>query len=101
MENETKSGMEAILDTIAQAVVDEKYILPLAAWQTKSPISDEINTAYAEEIKEYMETPVAPCDNVTSLKLLKRFARKNFHDFWMSPVCEYLPAVSEGTMNIL
>ncbi|MBQ8288577.1 MAG: hypothetical protein IJX76_07395 [Clostridia bacterium] len=100
MEKEEKSVIEAISETLAQAIGDEKFTLPLAAWQTKSPASDRINAAYAEEIKAYRKAPPSPCNKATSLKLLKRFARKDFHDFWTAPVAEYLPAVSEGTMKL-
>ena len=79
---------------------NEKFVLPLSAWQTHSPASDEINAAYAEEIRVYQGSPAAPCTKATSLKLLKRCARKDFHDFWTSPIGEYLPAVSEGTMKL-
>lgn len=100
MEKEAKSAIEAISDTLTQAIGDENFVLPLAAGQTQSLASEEINVAYAEEIKAYTKAPMAPCNKTTSLKLLKRFARKDFHDFWTAPVAEYLPAVGEGTMKL-
>lgn len=100
MEKQNKSVIEAIAETIANAVGDEGFTLPLAALQTSSPISVEMNASYVEEVKKYKDTPVAPCNKSTSLKLLKRFARKYFRDFWFSPVEEYLPAVTEGTMKL-
>jgi len=100
MEKEEKSVMEAISETLAHAVDDKTFTLPFATWQTSSSQSDEINAAYAEEIKAYKNVPVLPCNKSTALKLLKRFARKDFGDFWTAPVAEYLPAVSEGTMKL-
>ena len=97
---EEKSLVESISETIANAIGGENFVLPLAALQTSSSQSNEINTAYTKEIKEYQTSPVAPCDKAIALKLLKRFARKNFCDFWTAPVTEYLPAVSEGTMKL-
>ena len=97
---EEKNIIEAISETIANAVGDENFTLPLAAWQTNGSQSGEINAAYIEEIKAYQASPTSPCDNATSLKLLKRFARKDFQEFWTTPVSEYLPAVSEGTMKL-
>ena len=92
--------MEAIAQTITNAINNDPFVLPLAAWQTKASRSDGINAAYSEEIQAYQASPIAPCDKGTSLKLLKRFARKDFHDFWTTPVADYLPAVSEGTMKL-
>ncbi len=101
LEKETKSAVQAIMEMIGNAVgSEEKFSLPLVAWQTSSPVSEKINAAYVEEIKAYHEDPVPPCDRATALKLLKRFARKDFDDFWTTPVAEYLPAVSEGTMKL-
>ena len=101
MEKENENIVEAIAKTIENATdSSEKFTLPLAPWQTKSPASDEINNAYSEEITAYRNAPVKPCDKKNSLKLLKRFAKKDFHDFWTTPVAEYLPAVSEGTMKL-
>lgn len=92
--------MESIADTVKGAVGDDQFVLPLAFWQTKSPASDKINAAYTSEVEGYRSSPALPCPRSTSLKLLRHFARKNFHDFWTTPVKEYLPAVSEGTMKL-
>lgn len=97
---EEKSVIEAISETLANAIGDESFALPLAAYQTSSPTSERINTAYSEEIETYKENRTPPCNKVTALKLLKRFARKDFGDFWTAPVAEYFPAVSEGTMKL-
>ena len=97
---EEKNIIEAISETIANAVGDEDFTLPLAAWQTSNSQSGEINAAYIEEIKAYQANPTLPCNKATALKLLKRFARMEFHDFWIAPVREYFPAVSEGTMKL-
>jgi hypothetical protein len=97
---EEKNIIEAISETIANAVGDENFALPLAAWQTSNSQSGEINAAYIEEIKAYQASPTAPCNKTTALKLLKRFARKDFREFWTTPILEYLPAVSEGTMKL-
>ena len=100
MGKDTKNITEAIFNTIKNAMDDEeKFSLPLATFQTKSTASDEINEAYAKEVKEYQKSPVASCNKAAALKLLKRFARKNFCDFWITSISEYLPAVSEGTMK--
>lgn len=100
MEKQNKSIIGAISKTVANAVGDESFTLPLAAWQTSSPVSEKINTAYSEEIRVYKEAPASPCNKAAALKLLKRFARKDFSDFWTAPVAEYFPAVSEGTMKL-
>lgn len=101
MEQEQKNIVEAIAETISNAVGNgEEFVAPLATWQTKAPASKEINAAYSGEIKEYLKAPVPVCNKAASLKLLKRFARKDFRDFWTTPVAEYLPAVSEGTMKL-
>ncbi len=97
---EEKNIIAAIMETVANAMQDDTFVLPLAALQTSSPTSEEINAAYSEEIKAYSDSPVSPCNKATALKLLKRFARKDFHEFWTTPVLEYLPAVSEGTMKL-
>ncbi len=97
---EEKSVIGAISEAIANAIGDESFTLPLAAWQTSSPASEEINASYSAEIKAYKEAPTSPCNKATALKLLKRFARKDFGDFWATPTLEYLPAVSEGTMKL-
>ncbi len=96
---EEKSVIGAISEAIANAIGDESFTLPLAAWQTSSPASEEINASYSAEIKAYKEAPTSPCNKATALKLLKRFARKDFGDFWVTPTLEYLPAVSEGTIS--
>ena len=100
MEKEAQCVIAAISDTLAQATGDKDFSLPLAAWQTSAPASNEINAAYVEEVKKYENCPVAPCSPSVSLKLLKRFARKNFCEFWTNPVAEYLPAVREGLMKL-
>lgn len=100
MEKDSNNITQAVANTIANATRDESFALPLAPWQTKSAMSDEINVAYSEEINVYTSSPVSPCPKTTALKLLKRFARKDFGDFWTAPVSEYLPAVSEGTMKL-
>ena len=92
--------IEAISETIANAIGDENFVLPLAAWQTNGSQSNEVNAAYIEEIKAYQASPISPCDKATARKLLKRFARKDFREFWTTPVLEYLSAVSEGTMKL-
>ena len=97
---EEKNIIEAISETIANAIGDENFALPLAAWQASNSQSGEINAAYIEEIKAYQASPTAPCNKTTALKLLKRFARKDFREFWTTSVLEYLPAVSEGTMKL-
>ena len=97
---EEKNIVKAISETIANAVGDEDFTLPLAAWQTNGSQSGEINAAYIEEIKAYRASPTAPCDKATALKLLKRFTRKDFCEFWATPVSDYFPAVSEGTMKL-
>ena len=97
---EEKNIVEAISETIANAIGGENFALPLAALQTNGSRSGEINAAYIEEIKAYQASPAPACDKATALKLLKRFARKNFREFWTTPVSEYLPAVSEGTMKL-
>jgi len=58
------------------------------------------NAEYVEDIRTYLSSPVAPCDKKQSLKLLRRFAKKDFSAFWDESVDVYLPAVSEGTMKI-
>ena len=97
---EEKNITEAISETIANAIGDENFVLPLAAWQASSPTSNEINEQYTVEIKTYHTSPTPSCNKPTALKLLKRFTRKDFRDFWTAPVLEYLPAVSEGTMKL-
>ena len=97
---EEKNIIEAISETIANAAGDENFTLPLVAWQTNNSHSNEINAAYIEEIEAYQAAPIPPCNKATALKLLKRFARKDFREFWTSPVSEYLPAISERTMKL-
>lgn len=89
-----------IAETVENTAKDTPFCLPLAAWQTTSPASAEINAAYRAEIDAYKRAPAAPCDKTTANKLLCKFARKDFGTFWTSPVKEYLPAVSEGTMKL-
>jgi len=100
MSEEKNKVIEAIAETLSKATGDDNFVLPLAALQTKNAASAEINAAYSEEVKQYVKAPVLPCDKKNSLKLLRRFARKSFQDFWTAPVSEYLPAVSEGTMKL-
>lgn len=100
MKKQIESVVGAISETIANAIGDENFTLPLAAWQTCSPASEKINASYSEEIKTYEENRTPPCNKSTALKLLKRFAHKDFRIFWTTPIEEYLPAVSEGTMKI-
>ncbi|MBE6635369.1 MAG: hypothetical protein E7617_04135 [Ruminococcaceae bacterium] len=100
MEEPKKSVIEVISKTIANEVEDENFSPSLADMQADSSCSDEINRAYVEEIKAYQANPTSPCNKATALKLLKRFARMEFHDFWITPVREYFPAVSEGTMKL-
>ena len=57
---EEKNIIEAISETIANAVGDENFALPLAAWQTNGSQSGEINAAYIEEIKAYQASPTSP-----------------------------------------
>lgn len=92
--------VKTIIENIANAARDDNFDLPLAAFQTSSSRSEEVNAAYATEIEAYKTCPAAPCNKATSLKLLKRFGRTDFRDFWFSPVAAYLPAVSEGTMKL-
>lgn len=95
-----KNIVQAIADVLSQAVGGEEIVVPPSVWQDKISVSEEINAAYVEEIEAYKEAPVPACDKVTALKLLKRFDRKDFRDFWSAPIAEYLPAVSEGTMKL-
>lgn len=97
---EEKNILAAISETIANAIGDDNFSLPIAASQTSLSRSDEINAAYIDEVKAYQIAPTAPCNKASALKLLKRFARKNFRDFWTAPIADYLPAVSEGTMKL-
>ena len=62
--------------------------------------SEKVNAEYVDDIKAYKNTAVAPCNRKQSLMLLKKFARKNFSEFWNESVSVYLPAVSEGTMKL-
>lgn len=97
---EEKNVIAAVAETLANAVQDSDFVLPLAFMQAGSPQSDEINAAYAEEIEAYRASWAEPCDKKAALKLLKRFARKDFGEFWAESVADYLPAVSEGTMKL-
>jgi len=63
--------------------------------------SEIVNAEYVEDIKAYYESPPTACDKKNALKLLKKFARKDFQNFWCESVNVYLPAVSEGTMKIM
>lgn len=62
--------------------------------------SEQINSAFNAEIDEYQNAPILPCSHSDALKHLKRFARKNFSDFWQNPIHSYLPAVSQGIMKL-
>ena len=100
MSEDKKNIVQAIADVLSLAVGGESLEVSPSTWQDKIPVSEEINAAYVEEIEAYKEAPVPACDKATALKLLKKFKRKNFRDFWTAPVAEYLPAVSEGTMKL-
>lgn len=100
MSDDNKKVIKEISNKISQASKEEDFMLPLIAWQTKTPVSKEINAAYDQEIEEYQKKPTIACDKETSLKLLKKFVRKNFCEFWTTPVEQYLPAISEGTMKL-
>ncbi len=62
--------------------------------------SEEINAQYSEEIGRYLTAPCPACTRDNAIKLLKKFARTQFKDFWFHGIAEYLPAVSEGTMKL-
>ncbi len=62
--------------------------------------NDEINEQYLNEAAKYRDAPCAPCSKEKALKLLKKFARKEWSELWHSSVAEYLPAVSQGTMKL-
>ncbi len=62
--------------------------------------SEEINTRYLEEVKAYLQSPCLPCTREKALKLLKKFARASWPDFWASDISAYFPAVSEGVMKL-
>jgi hypothetical protein len=89
MENQNKITFETVTAHIQKTIQE-----------AQDHSSEAINAAYEAEINAYRSAPVPPCSKPESLKLLKRFARKGFHDFWVTPVAEYLPAVSEGTMKL-
>lgn len=99
METEKNSVSKAIAENICNAV-GGKLSLPLCAFASESSSSEVVNAAHVEEIEKYENSPVAPCNRATALKLLKRFSRRDFNTFWTSPVAEYLPAVSEGAMKL-
>ena len=48
---EEKNVIAAVAETLANAVQDADFVLPLAFMQAGSPQSDEINAAYAEEYR--------------------------------------------------
>ena len=68
--------------------------------ESESPEAYRINVQYLAEIEEYNKSTVASCGREKALKLLKKFSRKYFREFWQAPVAEYLPAVSEGIMKL-
>ncbi len=62
--------------------------------------SEEANARYVEETERYLQAPCPPCTREKALKLLKKFTRAEWSDFWTKSVAEYLPTVSEGTMKL-
>lgn len=62
--------------------------------------SEQVNSEFVSEIVEYQKNPTPPCSQAEACKLLKRFARQDFSQFWSSPVNRYLPAVSQGIMKL-
>ena len=62
--------------------------------------TERVNAEYVADIDQYQNRPVSACKKEQALKLLKRFARKDFSVFWDESVCEYFPAITEGTMKI-
>ena len=100
MDNQKNSVVEKIAETIANAIGDETVALPLAFCGGEFSRSDEINAKYVLEIEEYKNAPMPACNEKDALKLLKKFAKKEFPKFWEASVLEYLPAVSEGTMKL-
>ncbi len=62
--------------------------------------SEEINARYVNEINMYLASPCPACTKQKALKLLKKFSRMDWREFWFNDIAEYLPAVSEGTMKL-
>ena len=98
---EEKNIIKAISETIKNAINDENdFTLPLVSMQSNSFTSKEINLEYLKDIELYNNSSTPPCNKSISLKLLKRFAHKDFSEFWLESIVEYFPAISEGTMKI-
>lgn len=74
--------------------------LPPELFVVRNNPKESVNAEYVADIEQYTKNPVLPCSKTEALKHLKRFARKDFRDFWRASVNEYLPAVSEGTMKL-
>lgn len=55
MSDDNKKVIKEISNKISQASKEEDFMLPLIAWQTKTPDSMEINAAYDQEIEEYQK----------------------------------------------
>ena len=68
-------------------------------WMRNNP-SEKVNAEYVVEIEKYKKNPGYACEKEKSLKLLKKFEKKDFQTFWQEPVCDYFPAITEGTMKI-
>lgn len=66
----------------------------------ESPQAYSTNMQFIEEVDEYKSQPTKACDKNNSIKLLKRFSKKDFGEFWSESVSQYFPAVSEGTMKL-
>lgn len=62
--------------------------------------TERVNAEYVSDIDKYKQELFSPCQKDQSLKLLKKFAKKDFSTFWKESVCEYLPAVAEGMMKL-
>ena len=62
--------------------------------------STDINAAFDAEIAAYHREPPLPCNAQAAKKMLAKFSRKSFREFWEEPISVYLPAVREGTMKL-
>ncbi len=62
--------------------------------------SEEINARYLCEIRQYAQSPCPACSREQARKLLRKFARTAWRDFWFDDIAPYLPAISEGTMKL-
>ena len=71
-----------------------------ACFMRKGAPADRANAEYVADINKYRHSSVSPCRKEHALKLLKQFARKDFSVFWNESVCEYFPAIAEGTMKL-